>query len=224
MTQKTKKLFAVFDIDGTLLDSMPKMHADIIGAFSRLGYKITPEQITAQKGWYDLSSKLGVKKEDYDREFDKRKSWEESLRDGEAPLFRDTLPCLEKLAQQGVTLATLTRSLPEYTKAKLDFHDLNKYFGDRIAVTSPSKAKSKTNDAIELVKKINPAFLQSAYFIGDRAEDVTVAHDVEDAYQLTSSGIYVNRNGSSVPPEMSQYHIVRSLDEIPAIIGEYNGR
>ena len=53
MTNKQRKV-AVFDIDGTILDSMPKMRADIKSAFRRLGYTVNDEQIAQQKGWYGI--------------------------------------------------------------------------------------------------------------------------------------------------------------------------
>jgi phosphoglycolate phosphatase-like HAD superfamily hydrolase len=226
MTNRTKTgtgLVAVFDIDGTVLDTMPKMHNDINGAFKRLGYEVTSEQIDAQRGWYDISTRLGISKEDFDREFDKRKSWEQSLKDGEAPLFPDTIPCLEYLANEGVTLAALTMSDPKYTKAKIDYHGLNKYFGDRIAVT-PVTAKNKREEASQLIGKINPSSIRGAYFIGDKGNDVAVSEDIKDIYSINTSGIYVNRSVKPVPQELTKYHNVKSLAEIPAIMGVQNGR
>jgi len=237
MTNKQRKV-AVFDIDGTILDSMPKMRADIKSAFRRLGYTVNDEQIAQQKGWYGLAEALEIKRENYDLEFDKRKSWEQSLADGEAPLFMDTLPCLEDLASQGFILAALTKSDPKYTKEKIDYHKLNRFFGDRIAVT-PVDQKSKKVEAIELIRRIGVSPYVSGikkgspvYFIGDRVEDVIVAEDVYKAsysnpgFQdglfesyIMTNGIWLNREGKSQPQELNDYRTIKSLAELPAIIG-----
>ena len=134
------------------------------------------------------------------------------------PIFKDTIPCLEKLCSEGFILGILTRSIPEYTKQKLDYHNLNKYFGERIAITSVN-AEGKGKDAINLIKKINPSFIDSVYFIGDRVEDVLVEKDVRKKYLLNTEGIWLNREGKSTPEELKKYHQVNSLIEIPKIAG-----
>lgn len=216
MNQKNIKRLAVLDIDGTLIDSARKLRQDTIDAFERLGVKgITHEEIRSAKSWYELVEKYGLDKEKFDREFDKRKSWEQALRDGDAPLFEDTIPCLEQLASQGTILAALTRSFPEYTKAKLDYHGLSKYFKDRVAITpinAPSKEK-EANQLIELVKRDN--LLGKAYFVGDKAEDVTIAKSVQSRWNLNSTGIYLNRENVAISGEIRGYKIITSLSKLP---------
>ncbi len=216
-TSNYNGIVAVFDIDGTTLNTMPKMRADIKGAFSRLGHIVADEQIAAQKGWYGLAGQLGINQEDYDREFDKRKSWEQSLRDGEAPLFEDTLPCFELLLSGGATLAALTKSSPEYTRAKLDYHGLYQYFGDRVAVTD-IKSPSKRAEALQLINQIGKPNIKQAYFIGDRTEDVIVASDVQSELYVPSQRVYLNRERKPVPQEVSLYPTINSLGELPEVI------
>lgn len=216
-TSNYNGIVVIFDIDGTILNTMPKMRADINGAFSRLGHIVTDDQISAQKGWYGLATQLGISNEAYDHEFDKRKSWEQSLRDGEAPLFEDALPCLEALLSGGATLAALTKSLPEYTQAKLDYHHLNRYFGDRVAVTD-IKSPSKSVEALSLVRQIGIPSIQKAYFIGDRTEDVTVSAEVYQKLYVPSNGVYINRERKLIPQEVSLYPVITSLNELLGVI------
>ncbi len=117
-----------------------------------------------------------------------------------------------------MVLATLTKSLPEYTKAKLDYHGLNKYFEDRIAVT-PVTSKSKSAEASELIEKIGLETINQAYFIGDRTEDVLVEKEINRDYELKTSGVYVNRLEKPIPQEITTYHSIKSLEELPKIIG-----
>lgn len=211
-----KRKLAVFDIDGTLLDSGKKLEIDAISAFARLGRAVTTDDLRAHT-WYELAAIHGITRDEFDASMDKRKSWEQSLRDGEAPLFDDAIPCLETLAKAGVALAVLTKSNVEYTDAKLKFHNLARYFGDRVAVAHVT-SKSKDAEAIGLVKRIGPTFVSRAYFIGDRKEDVSVSEAVGREFGLDSEGIYLNRNDLAVPVEVAKYHQVKSLAEAPKII------
>jgi len=225
MTNKTQRELVVFDIDGTLLNSMPKLTADARRTFQRLGLgnRVTDEQIRNTKDWYELVAQYGISREQFDRELNRRKSWTQSLRDGEAPLFGDVRYCLEALTGASITLAALTRSDPKCTAEKIDYHGLSRYFGGRVAVT-PVTAKSKEAEALELVKRVGAETVSRAYFIGDKPEDVQVAPSVQRALGVPSTGIYLNRNGSLAPGEVHEYCQIRSLEEIPAIVGGYNGR
>lgn len=135
-----ENIAAVFDMDGTLVNSEKKIRLDVAEAMKSLGVRISPEEIAGN--WYDLAQRYGIDNEVFDREFEKRKSWEDSLRDGEVSLFSDTLNCLDTLQDHGITLAILTRSNPEYTHAKINYFGLERYFKDRVAIT-PVKSKGE---------------------------------------------------------------------------------
>lgn len=124
---------------------------------------------------------------------------------------------MESLVRLDVTLALLTKSTPKYTKAKLDFYNLNKYFENRIAIT-PRTSESKEREALELIKNLNPEKILRAYFIGDKAEDVLVAPIIQDNYGVKSEGIYLNREGLDTPNEVISYFQIKTLNEIPNIL------
>jgi phosphoglycolate phosphatase-like HAD superfamily hydrolase len=221
MGTQNKGIVAVFDVDETLLQSGRKLKYDVVNAFSRLGKKITPEQVAGD--WYKLASDYGLSKEDFDREFDKRKSWLESLKAGEAPLYPDSIPCLETLTEQGVRLVALSKSIPEYTDIKLRYHDLKKYF-EAVETVHP-KEPNKVQGALNLLGRMTPETLERAYFIGDRPEDVTVADEVSKELKIETIGLYLNRSLKPSPEEVSKYCQIKSLEEIPEIIsGGKNGR
>jgi len=215
MTNKNNQTAAIFDLDETLIGSGRKLQADVIQAFARLGYTIPPEQIG--KNWYKLAESYGISKEAFDEAFDKRKTWEQSLRDGEVPIFPETYKVLDELGQRGIRASLLSKSIPEYTQQKLDYIDLGKYF-EQVLTIHP-KEPSKDPAAIEIIRKMNPSTIQRAYFIGDKEEDVVVEKAVNQefkGYELTAGGIYVNRQGE----QLNIYPSVSSLEGILNIIGD----
>lgn len=201
-----KRTIAVFDLDNTLIDSQAKLNADFVGAMSRLGITITPEEIKAGK-WYETAQKYGFSKEAFDKAFDQRKTWEQSLADGEVPIFPETRGCLEELASRGIRMSLLSKSIPKYTKQKVDYFGLNKYF-EQIVTVHPEEP-NKTKGAIELIIKMNPCAGDYAAFIGDKEEDVAIA-SIGKSYKLNAKGIYVNRDGLILP----DYASVKNLSEV----------
>jgi len=212
-----KQKIAIFDLDGTLIDSSAKLKADVISAFHRLGYQVSPENIG--ENWYDLARSRGITREAFDEEFDKRKTWAASLRDGEVAVFADTKSSLEKIAKAGITMALLSKSLPKYTDTKLDFFGLRKYF-TAIRTTSPTEL-TKDDGAIKLVRELGPNNISLATFIGDNAIDLSCERAVAEYYnnQFQTRGVYVNRDGKSI----KGYCSVKTLSEVADLLIQ-NGR
>ncbi|MEK6885425.1 MAG: HAD hydrolase-like protein [Nanoarchaeota archaeon] len=211
-----KKTIAVFDVDNTLIDSQAKLRADFIGAMQRLGVGLKPEEIGMP--WYEVATKYGFSKEIFDESFNKRKTWEQSLGDGEAPLFSDTLPCLEELALNGVRMAVLSKSIAKYTDIKLKHFGLDKYF-EQVVNVHP-KVNTKKYGALYLISELNPTEAGPIAFIGDKPEDVLVAKDAEREYQKVCNGFYVNRMKNSLPKELVGAGCLNlnSLRELPAFL------
>jgi phosphoglycolate phosphatase-like HAD superfamily hydrolase len=238
MTNTNTQRLAIFDLDNTLIDSDKKLEADFIGAMHRLGVKVTPEEARAGgKSWYDFASKYGYSKEQFDKAFDQRKSWEASLNDGEVPIFEDTVPCLERLAAGGVKLGLLSKSIPEYTEMKLKHFGLRGYFHG--VETVHPKIPSKIEGAMSLINKILPYWNNTDFaFIGDRPDDITIEKEVwqrqyasdNELFPVYTStqGILLNRKGAQVPQEISGnkgYSVVKGLNEVPPLIlGAENAR
>lgn len=198
------------DLDGTLIDSTGKLRNDVVEAFGRLNRKINPEEIVGN--WYMLAEKYGISRDEFDRSFDKRKSWKEALERGEISIFPETRRCLEYLKSNGARLGLLSKSIPEYTNQKIDYFDLRKYF-EAIQTVHP-REKSKLGGAIEIIKKLNPETIMEAYFIGDKEEDVSVSKEISRIYKINSHGIYINRDNNT----LNEYLSVNSLDKIVGII------
>jgi len=211
-TQKNnlEKTLAVFDLDGTLINSKGKLVSDVVGAFNRLGVNIGPEEIH-DKNWYTLAANYNISKEAFAKSFDKRESWQESLNRGKVSMYPDAKKCLDYLKDNGAHIALLSKSNPEYTRAKVDYFGLNEYI-QQIAI-SPVYAPSKNKEAAELVKKFPD--IDKAYFIGDSEGDVTIADYVHQKFKISTGGIYVNRENSA---KIQGYYNIHSLGEVPKII------
>jgi len=212
-----ERYLMVFDLDNTLIDSSAKLTTDTIGAFARLGKKVTPEQVN-QNNWYELANSYSIPKDEFDEAFNQRKTWEQSLADGEVPIFPETHDVLGCLYDSGISLGLLSKSIPEYADTKLDFFDLKKYFfRDEFILTIPPRESSKDSAAIELVKRFIPEDIWNACFIGDQPEDVTCEQAVNRAfsdYKLTTGGIYVNRQGQ----QLEGYPSVKTLEGVIGVL------
>jgi len=183
-------------------------------AFSRLGYQITPEE--TEIDWKQLMQKYQVPFKKFDEALSQRKSWKDSLKDGEVTLFPETIKVLKKLTEKGIRLGVLSSSIPEYTQVKLDYFKLTPYF-EQVETVHPFSSKNKNHGAINLIRKLNPETLERAYFIGNKQGDVTCEQEVRQKfsnYNLTTKGIYVNRQGK----KLNGYLSIRNLEEILKLI------
>jgi phosphoglycolate phosphatase-like HAD superfamily hydrolase len=204
----------VFDMDETLIDSSQKLAVDTIQAFSRLGHQITPQE--ARIDWQKLIKMYGISWEDFDKALDQRKTWEESLSDGEVNIFPETYRTLDELKQRGIRLGLLSLSIPRYTQLKLDHFNLGTYF-EQVETVNPSQGRDKNHGAIEITRRLNPESLRYIGFVGDREGDVICEKAVGEAYKeygLTTGGIYVNRNGN----KLKGYPSITSLEGVLELI------
>ena len=64
---------AVFDVDGTIIDSNKKLRTDIRDTMKRFGYQISPEE--EREEWFRLAQKYGINEKVFDAELNKRKKW-----------------------------------------------------------------------------------------------------------------------------------------------------
>ena len=96
----------VFDLDNTIIDSKGKLDRDLIKTFNRLGYSLSEKDL--KKDWHEIISSYGISKNVFNKEFAKRKSWEDSIKNGEVKLFPDTVYALEKLKKKGHQILLLS--------------------------------------------------------------------------------------------------------------------
>ncbi len=202
-----KDKLAIFDLDNTLIDSAAKLRADVIGAMHRLGVEIASDQIG--KNWYEMAANYGFSKEEFDEAFDQRDTWEQSLEAGVVSIFPETIASLNQLRNAGIPLGLLSKSIPQYTEAKLKHFGLGKYF-DYTETVHP-KEPSKEIGANNLMKHFGVNGRKNqVYFIGDRSEDVAVATTTRRNFRCNARGIYINREGIRIP----YYTNAKNLHEV----------
>jgi len=217
MKNNLKQKFAIFDVDGTILDSKRRMARELVWTAEQLGigadYNIALENYN---NWNCFIDYYNIPKANFFGVEGQGKTWEQSLMEKEAILFKDTIPCLETLASRNVLLGVLTKSKPEYTWKKINYFGLKKYFGDRIVITN-IKDQSKIDDAKRLVSQLNQR-ISSVYLIGDQLGDVIIAPEVEETFRINSNGIWLNRECSETPEILSKFPQINSLEELSKII------
>ena len=163
---------AVFDLDGTLLNTKKALTDNVVRTLAHLGVNVRPQDVGGD--WYALAEQYGKSPEQFDRAYREVVSWEDLLKEGKIRMFNDAVPCLDELLRRRVVLSLLTRSNPEFTMQKVSHFGLERYFGDRIAVT-PTYAPDKVPEARKLLKMVGRDRVSQMYFIGDKEEDLTPA-------------------------------------------------
>lgn len=211
----SKNKVGIFDLDGTLIDSNAKTRGDFTEAMSRLGVDVNPEETLEE--WEKVAERYGIPTDQLYKAFDKRKSWEQSLEDCEVEIFPETHSVLSDLNNKGVKLALLSRSLPKYTNLKLNHFNLGQYFS-AVETIHPS-TPSKIGGARTLIEKIGPKRIEHAWFIGDEESDVSFSGDIEREFGIASRGIYIDRVCRKPNFERRNYHVIKSLEEVPGIMG-----
>lgn len=205
----------VFDLDGTLIDSNAKIQRDFVDAMARLGVNVTPKEPLEE--WEKVAERHGIPTDQFYKAFDERKSWEQSLQDGEVEIFPETHSILDYLNNRGIELALLSSSLPEYTNLKLNHFDLRRYFS--VVETVHPSISSKLRGARTLIEKMDPKRINYAWFIGDRESDISTSRYIKREFGIASQGIYVDRDGGEPNFERGNYHVIKSLEDIPKIMG-----
>ena len=157
----SKKRVAIFDLDGTLVNSDKWMSNELIKTFRGLGISITERQAVTEgkKDKYALAAQYGFGKEELDQSyrenFKNLYTLDGALNSGEITLYSETRKILNSLMENGVNLGLLSRSSNKSNQLQKIRHlGLEEYFGDRISIVSNDQ-KTKYEGAIDLLKKCN---------------------------------------------------------------------
>jgi len=214
---------AIFDLDGTLIDSDRWLSRELIETFKGLGVSITEEEanIEGKRDKYKLAYKHGFSKKELDRSYRQNVkclyTLNNALRSGELALYPEILRTLASLRKNGVALGLLPRATRERDVAlKVQRLRLGEYFEDRIVVVPNNGHNTKYKGAVDLLIKMQGQN-GKVYCIGDRAEDVVVADDLKGNNQIDAEGIYVHRLNSP-DADLTRYKRVKSLEEIPDLV------
>ena len=135
-------------------------------------------------------------------------------------LFADALPCLEALRGRGYVLGLVTNGDRRMQRDKLARHRLAGYFD---AVVIEGEVGVGKPEAAIFQRALDELGIApgDAVMIGDNLE-----WDVGGAEHVGIPGIWLDRGGGDAPPgrPVSQRRVVRSLDEVSALVARLDGR
>ena len=165
--------YIIFDLDGTLIDSMPVWHGTGSGFLKNHNFPVPEnlmEVVKTQTIWQTAEwfrSELGVPMEATDIVDEIVQSVVEAYRHT-IPLKDGAKEYLEKMAQEGVKMCILTASEADYILPALDRLDIHKYFDHVLTCTELGKFKDD-----------GAAYLSAMELLGGSLNETVV---FEDAY------------------------------------------
>ena len=165
--------YIIFDLDGTLIDSMPVWRGTGSGFLNNHNFPVPEnlmEVVKTQTIWQTAEwfrTELGVPMEAEDIVNEIVESVVEAYRHT-IPLKDGAMEYLEKMKQEGVEMCILTASEADYILPALDRLDIRKYFSHVLTCTELGEYK---NDG--------KAYLKTMDLMGGTLEETVV---FEDAY------------------------------------------
>ena len=165
--------YIIFDLDGTLIDSMPVWRGTGSGFLNNHNFPVPEnlmEVVKTQTIWQTAEwfrTELGVPMEAQDIVNEIVESVVEAYRHT-IPLKDGAMEYLEKMKQEGVEMCILTASEADYILPALDRLDIRKYFSHVLTCTELGEFK---NDG--------KAYLKTMELMGGTMEETVV---FEDAY------------------------------------------
>ena len=165
--------YIIFDLDGTLIDSMPVWRGTGSGFLEKHNFPVPSnlmDVVKTQTIWQTAEwfrTELGVPMEAQDIVNEIVESVVEAYRHT-IPLKDGAKEYLEKMAQEGVKMCILTASEADYILPALERLDIRKYFSYVLTCTELGEYK---NDG--------KAYLSAMHLLGGTLEDTVV---FEDAY------------------------------------------
>ncbi len=202
----------LFDLDGTLVDSLPAIAAAMTRVLATHGYEIDDAQLVPMVGppMELIARQLGFPPEEAAR------ISEEYLRLYRAEYVRQTpeLPgataLLERLATAGIPLGVVTNKVESSAREVLRALDWTKRFGAIIGRDTPGGAAKPEPDSALLALSILGIAPDRAAFVGDTEFDVYCARDAGIRTIVALDG---NRDAAFLRAEGAT-HLVHSLDEV----------
>ena len=213
----------LFDLDGTLTDPKIGITKSFQFALSTFGIHEELDKLTRfigpplREAFYDV---YGFSDIDTERAVTKYREYF-----AETGLFENTVypnipETLQKLKNNGITLAVVTSKVTAYTNRILERFDLDKYFefvsGDEM---DGSLTKNGKRDIINIaLKAVDPARVMSAVMIGDRKYDILGAREAS----IDSIGVTWGYGSLDELKKAGATQIVDSTDELYEMIVRAN--
>ncbi|SCX39612.1 phosphoglycolate phosphatase [Klenkia marina] len=167
----------LFDLDGTLVDSAPGIHASVRVAAARLGLpEPTSDQLTAMVGpplQDGFATVLGLDLPDVDRAVAAYRAHYAAGAMFDAPLYPGVPELLAQLRSEGQLLAVATSKPVEFARRILDHVGLGEAFDSVHGATLDGRVRHKQQVVARALAE-HPDGAQPV-LVGDRAQDVVGA-------------------------------------------------
>lgn len=195
---KKKITAAVFDVDGTLLDSMPvwndigELYLKSIGLTAREGLGVALHTMSLEQGAAYLKEEYRLQKEIPEIVREVLKIVADFYR-MEAPLKPGVKETLECLKQKQIKMAVATSGNRELIEAALDRNGVLGYFGKIFTCTETGAGKDEPQ-----------IYLEAAQFLGSRQEETLVFEDALHAAETAKKagfvvvGVYDDSNKENI--------------------------
>ncbi|MDD5148560.1 MAG: HAD family hydrolase [Candidatus ainarchaeum sp.] len=209
----------IFDLDGTLIDTIPLHEKSFIRLFELFGLRLGKKMIKKymRLNTEEIYKKLNAKKTlkiEMEEFLELRRRIYYSLIRGRKTVFRDVFPCLKRL--KGYRLGIATNSSRRTLKQSAPRELLEK-FGKTISFSDVQKAKPDPEMLLKLAKKLGTK-PENCAVAGDSVMDVRAAKKAG----MKAISIY-RKTGASGRKELEKekpLFIAESLCELPKIIGK----
>ena len=192
---KSKELI-IFDMDGTIIDSIPALAKSVNFALNELNLPIYPQEVIAQ--WVGNGAEVLIKrglsgKKDYEEPnnelFLRAKDlmlsfYKEHLTDG-CNLYEGVEETLEYLKQKGYKMAIATNKPHDFVDVMLKDFKIDRYFDLALGAGVVEKKKPHPQLLLRVCQDLNIK-PQSAVMVGDSASDIKAAKAADiDSIALT---------------------------------------
>ncbi len=210
----------LFDLDGTLVDSAPGIHASIRVAAAELGLpEPTADQLTAMVGpplQDGFATLFGLEGPDVDRAVAAYRAHYAAGAMFDAPVYPGVAALLETLRADGQVLAVATSKPATFAERILEHAGLAGAFAGVHGATLDGRVRHK-QQVVGLALAAHPG--ERPVLVGDRAQDVVVAPGCT-ACPASAPG------GPGPAGELEQAGaavVVQRPDEVPAALARLRG-
>lgn len=217
MMQKKKIDLILYDLDGTIQDSVPlimesfhKAYEIVLGECPRsdedlMSYIGRPLTVSFERHDKETAEKLTEAYLTYNKK---------RMLEGVIPLFPGVREGLEKIKGLGFRQGIVTAKRHDSAMITIDMLDIAKYFDVMIFSEDTKRSKPHGDPLIEAAKRLGVTDMSSVLYVGDAGSDLLSARDAGASFALVDWTMMPKEEIGKLGPD----HVITSLSQIPCII------
>ncbi len=186
-------LLYIFDLDGTLINSLNGLKVCYRQALDELGIEYDPEEVIeftmeSLRSTYDRFENPGVSYDGFEEIM--YREYRNTL-DYNSPPYTDTLPTLKELNERGASMCIATKSFHDRARNVLEIHGLIDYF-DHIIGYDDVKEHKPHPECLELCTSHYDIDKKDVVYVGDSDIDIMAANS------FGIDGVFIERGINKV--------------------------